>query len=85
MDHIQKEPPLNLKGTPGHQSSRQGVHTSARIRRHFDDRLKSVCSAQFLVFVVACCAASRAHADGFDRTAVRNPNTRTALLTFAVK
>jgi hypothetical protein len=35
--------------------------------------------------VVVRRAASHAHANGFDKTGVRNPNTRTALLTFAVE
>ena len=44
-------------------------------------------SVQCDCWIRSSCAAllEHTHADGFDRTAVRNPNTLTALLTLAVE
>ena len=52
-----------------------------------DDRLELVCSVRVCLsdLIVMRCAASHTHTDGFDRTTVRDPNTRAALLTFAVE
>jgi hypothetical protein len=43
-----------------------------------------VCSARLRLIAVGC-TASHTQADGLDPTTVRDPNTRAALLTFAVK
>ena len=39
----------------------------------------------FSDLIAVRCAAGHTHADGFDRTTIRDPNTRAALLAFAVE
>jgi hypothetical protein len=70
MDHFQNERPLNSKGSTGAPEGRMSA---------------KVCLVGLLDSVVVRRTASYTHADGFYCTAVRNPNTRTALLTFAVE